>query len=118
MPFLRRRRPPCVGLGLPKDAVVAAVAVWAGLAVFCVFSIRGALEYERLAVVMKYQDDAVLKALFMAHKVCLWRGGSVGGGVGAGRERKHPRIGARARERAMSRAVLALAARLRAWDLS
>ena len=69
MPSLRRRRPPCIGLGLPKDAVIAAVAVWAGLAVFCVFSVRGAREYERLAVVMKYQDDAVLTALFTAHKV-------------------------------------------------
>lgn len=64
----RSRRTP--RLGLPADAVAAACAVWAGLALFCVFSVRGAREYERLAVLMKYQDDAVLKALFMAHKVC------------------------------------------------
>jgi aspartate carbamoyltransferase catalytic subunit len=36
-------------------------------------------EYERLALLMKYQDDPVLRALFMAHKV-KWRG--VGGDDG------------------------------------
>ena len=61
---MRRRACP-----LPPDALAAAAAVWGGLALFCVFSIRGAGEYERLALLMKYKDDPVLRALFMAHKV-------------------------------------------------
>ena len=75
-PFRRRRAcsPP-----VPWDAVAAAAAVWVGLALFCVFSVRGAGAYERLATTMKYQDDAVLKALFMAHKV-RGRGGRKGRG--------------------------------------
>lgn len=57
-------------LPLPFDALLACASVAAGLALFCCFSFKGMRAYEQTARHMRYQDDPVLKALLLAHKVC------------------------------------------------
>lgn len=57
------------GLPLPLDALLSSAAVAAGLALFCAFSSKGMRAYEETARHMRYSEDPVLRALFLAHKV-------------------------------------------------
>lgn len=56
-------------LPLPLDALLSAASVAAGLALFCAFSFKGMRAYEETARHMRYSEDPVLRALFLAHKV-------------------------------------------------
>ena len=62
-PWLSARLP------LPLDALLSAASVAAGLALFCAFSFKGMRAYEETARHMRYSEDPVLRALFLAHKV-------------------------------------------------
>lgn len=67
---MARRKASCLDrLPLPLDALLASASVAAGLGLFCFFSFGGMRAYEEAAGHMRYQDDPVLKALFLAHKV-------------------------------------------------
>ena len=65
-------------LPLPLDALLSSAAVAAGLALFCVSSFKGMRAYEETARHMRYSEDPVLRALFLAHKVSLLHEMSVG----------------------------------------
>ena len=56
-------------LPLPLDALLSSASVAAGLALFCAFSFKGMRAYEETARHMRYSEDPVLRALFLAHKV-------------------------------------------------
>ena len=56
-------------LPLPLDALLSSASVAAGLVLFCVFSFKGMRAYEETARHMRYSEDPVLRALFLAHKV-------------------------------------------------
>lgn len=62
---------PCLlsRLPLPLDALLSSASVAAGLALFCAFSFKGMRAYEETARHMRYTEDPVLRALFLAHKV-------------------------------------------------
>lgn len=56
-------------LPLPLDALLSSASVAAGLVLFCAFSFKGMRAYEETARHMRYTEDPVLRALFLAHKV-------------------------------------------------